>query len=248
MKTFIELTLENNKKKINLINKSISTYLISAIFAGICIGFGVGIASKAGVALMAANSPMVGLVPGLVFSVALICIVFLRLDLFTSSCMYMIIHVIRGASWVDLVKILVACYFGNLIGSLIFSYSMEFTGLFKDNDYLIKLATKKVHTGTGALFVKGIYCNVLVCMGVLMARLTNNDSAKILLMVVAVVVFFSLGYEHSIANMSLIHSAILISDTITYADFMHNLIPVTMGNIVGGFIVGGGMYYINRLS
>ncbi len=248
MKVLSEQIFENNKKKIELINKSISTYLISTIFAGIFIGFGVGLASKVGFALMTAQSPMIALIPGLVFSVALISIVALRLDLFTSACMYMVIQLIKGSTWLDLVKVLVACYIGNLIGSLMFSYTMGYTGLFEGNSYLIELASRKVHTSFLVLFINGIYCNILVCAGVLMARLTNNDVAKILFIVVAVVVFFSLGYEHSIANMSLIHSAMLVSDTITYADYIYNLVPVTLGNIIGGFIVGAGMYYINRLS
>ena len=100
--------------------------------------------------------------------------------------------------------------------------------------------------GAGLLtvFVRAILCNWMVSTGVVAAMMSTSTSGKIMAMWMPILVFFYLGFEHSIVNMFLFPSGIMLGGQFTWADyFIYNEIPVVLGNLVGGLTFVGGMIY-----
>lgn len=249
MNDYLVNIAEAGSKKVSTVTKQPLRYLVSCILAGIFIGFGLGLASKIGMALYDAQRPMVVFMPALLFSVALVFIVFTKTELFTSNCMYMTVAFLeKKISITQGLLILFVVYIGNFIGGMIFSYSMMYVHAFEGNEYLLELAKHKMEASFMEILVKGIYCNFLVSLGVFFTFTTKNDVAKITLIILSVLVFFMLGFDHSIANMPLLHQGIVLSHgSLTVGDMIHNLIPATIGNFIGGGLgVGGLLYFIHR--
>ncbi|MBU2963782.1 formate/nitrite transporter family protein [Citreicella sp. C3M06] len=100
--------------------------------------------------------------------------------------------------------------------------------------------------GAGLLtvFVRAVLCNWMVSTGVVAAMMSTSTSGKIMAMWMPIIVFFYLGFEHSIVNMFLFPSGIMLGGEFTWADyFIYNEIPVVVGNLVGGLTFVGGMIY-----
>lgn len=141
-----------------------------------------------------------------------------------------------------------ACYFGNLVGAIFFALLFYATGIFEqiNNDHLLSEVVEiKMGTSTMHLFFKAILCNWLVCLACFLPSQVKGDTAKILVMMFLVFTFFLSGYEHSIANLSLFALSLVSPhpDTISIAGAIHNLIPVTIGNIIGGSVFVGMVYH-----
>ncbi|WP_432256828.1 formate/nitrite transporter family protein [Limimaricola sp. AA108-03] len=103
--------------------------------------------------------------------------------------------------------------------------------------------------GAGLLtvFVRAILCNWMVSTGVVAAMMSTSTSGKIMAMWMPILVFFYLGFEHSIVNMFLFPSGIMLGGEFTWADyFIYNEIPVVLGNLVGGLTFVGGMIYMTH--
>lgn len=94
------------------------------------------------------------------------------------------------------------------------------------------------------LFIKGILCNWLVCLAIFIPMQMKEDVAKVISMILIVFIFFASGYEHSIANFVLFSLALAVPHptTIDLAGVIHNILPVTFGNIVGGALFMGALY------
>jgi formate/nitrite transporter len=96
------------------------------------------------------------------------------------------------------------------------------------------IAEAKVALGPMEAFTRGILCNMLVCLAVWVSFAARGVADKILGIVFPISAFVLLGYEHSIANMYLIPMGWALGANVTLASFLGNLVPVTLGNIVGG--------------
>ncbi|MNC69171.1 Nitrite transporter NirC [compost metagenome] len=95
------------------------------------------------------------------------------------------------------------------------------------------------------LFFRGILCNWLVCLAFFVPMFMKENGAKMFAMMLFVFCFFISGYEHSIANMCTFAIALVLNHpgTISFGGVLHNLVPVTLGNLVGGVFLMGFMYY-----
>jgi len=104
------------------------------------------------------------------------------------------------------------------------------------------------NAGMITVFVKGILCNWLVCLGVVMAVTSGSTVGKILVAWLPIVTFVALGFEHSVVNMFVIPTGMLLGAKVSLSQWwMWNQIPVTLGNIVGGFFFTGlGLYFTYR--
>lgn len=129
-----------------------------------------------------------------------------------------------------------------------FAFLIFTTGLFDDasvNSFLLSVAEKKIHASTSELFFRGILCNWLVCMAFFIPMALKGDGPKMFAMILFVFCFFISGYEHSIANMCTFAIALVLDHpgTISVGGVLHNLVPVTIGNLIGGNLMMGWMYY-----
>jgi nitrite transporter NirC len=138
---------------------------------------------------------------------------------------------------------------GNLAGSLGLAWLVAQSGVMgqaPQSDLLLKVAALKMNLPMWELFIRGILCNWLVCLAVWTAARTTSDAAKIMLIFWCLFAFIGSGFEHSIANQSLLGIALFLphSTDISWAGFIWNQLWVVSGNIVGGVVFVGGAYWV----
>jgi len=137
----------------------------------------------------------------------------------------------------NLVKNWVSSYMGNFVGSLILAYLAFKSGTLGAGPAAAALATAKCSLPFEVAFIRGILCNWLVCMAVYMASGTSSMIGKMTAVWFPISSFVALGLDHSIANMFIIPLGMLRGAEVTLLDFLlKNLLPVTLGNIVGGLV------------
>ncbi|WP_368659028.1 formate/nitrite transporter family protein [Metabacillus halosaccharovorans] len=236
-------------KKQKIFQRSPFRYLLRSMLASMFIGFGVIVAFKAGNFFYLEQSPFAFPIAALTFGAAIILISYGGGDLFTGNTFYFSYTAFqRKMRWSNVCKLWLTSYLGNILGAIFFAFFIFTTGLFSDQNttrFLMSVAEKKVHLPTSELFFRGILCNWLVCLAFFIPMKLEGDGAKLFTMMLFVFCFFISGYEHSIANMCTFAIA-FVSDppeTFTFAGVVHNLVPVTLGNLVGGGVLMGWMYY-----
>ena len=244
LKYFVALA---HKKK-RLLDHYPLHYFIRAMLAGIFVGFLIITCFRTGEYFRVADSPFAYLFPALFFGIALILITYGGAELFTGNTSYFTVAYMRNEVQLrDIGRNWTACYLGNAAGAIFLAILFYFTGIFSHipNDHLLhEIVSYKMHGSVTALFFKGILCNWLVCLAVFLPTQVKGDGAKMAMMVLVVFLFFSSGFEHSIANLSLFSIALISPhpDTISIGAAIYNLIPVTIGNIVGGAVFVGMLY------
>lgn len=232
------------------------TFLL-AIMAGLFIGLGF-------VYCVIANVTGAGkIVGGLVFSLGLTLVVVLGGDLFTSTTLTLMVRASRRITWRQLFANWGVVYVGNLIGALVLVAVILLSGHPWENGgqvalFCIKATQGKLsHTFVEAVFL-GAMCNLMVCLGVWMSYAGRNFTDKMAACLFPVGLFIACGFEHSVANMYMIPLGILCNDMLppalmsavenpeqikalfTWNNFLFaNLLPVTLGNILGGGVFVG---------
>lgn len=242
--------IDYSLKKKKLLDGSLFRYLISSGLAGVYVGIAVILMFSVSAPLYAAHSPFTSMVMGLSFGIALTLVVFAGAELFTGNNMSYTISTLSGAtSWGDTAKNWFWCWIGNFIGAFIFAALVYGSGIFHGVDathQLMVLGAKKMTLPVSQLFFRGILCNWLVCLAVWTSSKAKSETAKLILIFWCLFAFISSGFEHSVANMTTLSLVLLLPhpDTITVAGMFHNLIPVTLGNIVGGALFVGTAYWL----
>ena len=210
-------------------------------------------------ATLQTNVPLVG---ALVFPVGFAMIIVLGLELVTGS--FALLPLARLEHGVDTRRVVANwgwVFLGNLIGSVIYGglLAIALTNMGTSAPAgvaarIVAIAEAKT-TGYAALgtagmvtvFVKAILCNWLVCLGVVMSMTTNSTIGKIAATWMPIFVFFAQGFEHAVVNMFIIPTGMLLGAKVTVADWwLWNQIPVTLGNIVGGFVCTGLALYLTH--
>ncbi len=238
-------------KKVEFLNKSILRYFILSALAGVYVGLGIILIFSIGGPVAMAGSPALKALMGSSFAVALILVIFAGSELFTGNNMILTIGgLTKKTSWANVIKLWVVCYVGNLAGALALAFLIAGAGMFGDNgesvSFISKVAIAKGSAPFLALFIKGILCNLLVCLAVWTTARTKNDMAKLTLIFWCLFAFIGSGYEHSIANMTVIGVGALVSESVTWSHFWANLLPVTLGNMVGGIGLGALYWFISN--
>ena len=137
----------------------------------------------------------------------------------------------------ELAKSWIASYIGNFVGSLFLAYLAYASGTLGALPGSVNIATMKASLSFQQAFVRGIMCNWLVCMAVYMASGCSSLVGKMTAVWFPISAFVALGLEHSVANMFMIPLGMLRGAEITLSQFLAgNLLPVTLGNIVGGML------------
>ncbi|RJE82806.1 formate/nitrite transporter family protein [Paenibacillus sp. 1011MAR3C5] len=240
-------------KKLRIFRQSLWRYLSRSMLASMFIGFGVIVAFKTGSFFYVEHSPLTYPMAALTFGTAIILISYGGGDLFTGNTFYYSYAALRKKMrWSDTTKLWVLSYGGNILGAAVFALLIWLTGLFADpnvNGFLLEVVDKKMHTPMVELFFRAILCNWLVCLAFFVPMGLKGDGAKMFAMMLFVFCFFISGYEHSIANMCTFAIALVLQQpgTISLDGILHNLIPVTIGNLIGGSVLMAAMYhYVNK--
>ena len=232
------------------------------ILAGAFIAFGAEASS-----LAVHDVTQVGiqrLIMGCVFPVGLIMVVLLGTELFTGNCMMVAAVADNRVKLAMLLRNWIVVYLGNLIGAALIVLLVSATGQlgYSSNGLAvltIKIAAAKTGLSFGAAFAGGILCNALVCIAVLLAMASKSIIGKIAGIWFPIMAFVLSGFEHSVANMYYIPAGIFASMNPAYAaaaqeagvnmanlnalGFLGNIVPVTLGNIVGGAVIALVMWF-----
>ena len=239
--------------------------ILKMLFLGICAGAFIAFGSACSAVAMhnIADVGIQRLVCGAVFPVGLMLIVMVGGELFTGNCLMIEGVMEKKISLVGWIKNLLVVYTGNLIGSALVAGVVYFANTWNYTSgglgaFTIRVAVTKAALPFGTAFASGILCNVLVCGAVLMAFGSRDIIGKILGIWFPIMSFVLAGFEHSIANMYYLFAGLFASfnpawvekadelygigaDKIATLDLMGfcaNLVPVTLGNIVGGVALG----------
>ncbi|HLU22483.1 formate/nitrite transporter family protein [Lederbergia graminis] len=236
-------------KKLTIFEKSYFIYFLRSILASMFIGFGVIVAFKTGNFFYLENSPLAYPMAAVTFGAAIILISYGGGDLFTGNTFYFSYSALKKKiHWKKAGQLWIFSYGGNIVGAAFFALLIFATGLFADpkvNGMLLDVAMNKTQIPTSELFFRGILCNWLVCLAFFVPLTLKGDGPKLFTMMLFVFCFFISGYEHSIANMCTFAVSLVLNvdNSVTFSGIIHNLIPVTIGNFIGGGIFMGWMYY-----
>eukprot|EP00240_Pyramimonas_obovata_P005749 CAMPEP_0118934744 /NCGR_PEP_ID=MMETSP1169-20130426/14037_1 /TAXON_ID=36882 /ORGANISM="Pyramimonas obovata, Strain CCMP722" /LENGTH=324 /DNA_ID=CAMNT_0006877677 /DNA_START=133 /DNA_END=1107 /DNA_ORIENTATION=+ len=228
---------------------SVTSILIKAVVAGMQIGFGMFLASFIGghcFEIAKLNPGLAKLIMGAFgLPLGLLMVVTSGSDLFTgnTAAVTSALHE-KKVTMMQLMKSWSCSYIGNFIGSVLMAYMVYMAGSY--SGALVSpiglTATKTSLTFTQAFF-RGILCNYLVCTAIWQAQAAKDFGGKVMAIWFPVSTFVMLGLEHSVANMFLLPMGKLLGAKVTWATiFSSNLIPVTLGNTVGGALFIGTMY------
>lgn len=190
---------------------------------------------------------------GLVFTTGLILVVLTGAHLFTSTTLTLMAKASGALSWSRLGIHWALVYLGNAVGALTVVAMCYFGGVHGSagggwGEVVVSVATSKLsHTWIEAFFL-GIGCNLLVCVAVWAAFSGRTTTDKTLAVIPPVALFVAAGFEHSVANMFMVPYGLFLAGgdgVLTWGNFLvGNLVPVTLGNIVGGGLMIGLYYWI----
>ena len=196
-----------------------------------------------------ANPVFSKLAMGVSFPVGIMLVVVAGAELFTGNTAYFIPAVMeKQVRWSGVFRNWTVVWIGNFIGSLFFLFFFVYlTAVLSDNcwiDGLDKIAIAKTSNPFYKTVLKGIGANWLVCLAMWLGMSAKTISGKILGLWWPVMTFVTVGYEHAIANMFFLPMAMLNGSEISIVDmFVKNLIPATIGNIIGGALFVGTIYW-----
>jgi len=242
---------------------------MGAIFATTVGSGSVAIKDAGGAAAFTSGLPfgVIRLLMGLTFTVGLILVVIGGSELFTGNNLISMAYASRKVSMGALLRNWVVVYFGNFIGSILTAYIVFLGKQYSFGSGAIGATALAIgEAKTSFSFIQavalGVMCNALVCMAVWMCYSARTVTGKILAIIPPISCFVAAGFEHSVANMYFIPVALFVKgggdprffETIgkTPASFPHltwgnffigNLLPVTIGNIIGGAVMVGLVYW-----
>lgn len=210
-----------------------------ALLAGAFIAFGAMFYTVAvtGSALGFGPTRFLG---GMAFSLGLVLVVVAGAELFTGNNLIVMAWAERRIGTARLLRNWGLVYTGNLVGALGSALFVWLSGVYGLGDGAVgataaAIAQAKVALDPVEAFFRGLMCNALVCLAVWLCIAAHDVSGKILAVLFPITAFVALGFEHSIANMYFVPVAWLHgAEGVTLAGFVGNLVPVTLGNIVGG--------------
>lgn len=238
--------------------------LLLGLLAGSFIALGAVASSMAAHGID--NTGLARTVTGLVFPVGLMMVILFGAELFTGNVLMLNALVDKKIGIKGLLKNWGLVYLGNFVGSVLVAALIAFSGELSIGGgdlaiYTAKIAATKIALPWMGALILGILCNFLVCAAIFMALHAKTVAGKIMAIWPPIAAFVIAGFEHSIANMYYIPAGIFTSLNPAYADkiveagintdglnfatfFLDNLIPVTIGNIIGGAILGLALYFV----
>lgn len=267
VKDTLEKYIDGCQAKVEMSN---SRLFGKAVLAGAMIAMGAAASSVA--AHTIADVGLARLAAAMVFPVGLMMVMLLGAELFTGDCL-VAMSVMDGKQRVaDVVRILVIVYIGNMVGATLLAMLVAMSGQLNYSAgmlgaYTIKVAMGKVNLSFSEGFTSGILCNILVCAAVLMAMSAKDITGKLLAIFFTIMLFVTAGFEHCVANMYYITAGLLAKGNPEYVQLAMNtygftwqeldglnvvnyicanLVPVTIGNIIGGVVCfGAPIFFLN---
>ena len=268
VKEVVEKYIQGCQAKVQMPLKNL---VVKAIMAGAMIAMGAGISSVA--AHTVHDVGLARLAAAVVFPVGLMMVILLGAELFTGDCLVSMSVFDKKQKTSSCIRLLFWVYLGNFFGAAMIALFIALSGQLNYSAgmlgaYTIKVAVGKVNISFVQGIISGILCNILVCAAVLMAMCAKDITGKLLASFFMIMLFVTGGFEHCVANMYYITAGLIAMNNPEYVNlainaygfsqeyveslnvinfFVKNLLPVTIGNILGGALfVGAPLYYLNR--
>jgi len=219
--------------------------LVLAVQAGVYIALGAALYTE--VVTASGLGPGLGRwLGGFAFSLGLVMVLVGGAELFTGNSLMVMAMAERRIGLAALAGNWTLVWIGNLAGALATVAVMHLAALPSGPAAATAaaIASDKAGLPFSVAFFRGLLCNVFVCMAVWLSLSTRQVAGRILAIMLPVAAFVGLGLEHSIANMYLIPIGQLAAGTVDVEGFLRNLVPVTMGNVVGGAGLVAGVYWL----
>ena len=206
-----------------------------SLLAGAFIAFGAAFYTVAMTGVDAGSGPA-RVLGGGAFSLGLILVVVGGAELFTGNALMVMAWVDRRISSSAMLRVWLIVYLGNLVGALGMAVLVSLSGTLNGavGELAVRIAEAKMALPPLEALVRGILCNALVCLAVWLTFAAQSVAGKILAVLWPITAFVALGFEHSIANMYLIPVGLLIGAEGDIGGMLANLVPVTVGNVIGG--------------
>ena len=232
-------SMENSSEgKVNLWKRNPAGYFVSSMLAGMFVAFGGMVSTVMGAYASDAGCTVTKLIVALMFSSALSLVIAAGGELFTGNNMSLVIGACgKRITWWMVLLLWLVCWIGNLAGSWMTIGLYQLTGSANESALAMFAANAlaKVSLTPVQMVVRGILCNICVCLGVWCAARLTNECAKLIMVIWCILIFMLCGFEHSVANMSSIGIALINgAEGVTMAGYVSNLLWVTLGNIIGG--------------
>ncbi|MBS5950044.1 MAG: formate/nitrite transporter family protein [Clostridium sp.] len=237
------------KSKFQLLKENKIGYFISSMLAGIYVGLGIMLIFTIGGLLTSASSPATKIVMGLSFGVALSLVVFAGSELFTGNNFVMAVGSLnKSVTWGEAGKVWIVSFIGNLVGSILAATLFYMAGLATGpvGEFIAKTSEAKMSMPATELFFRGILCNMLVCLAVWCTFRCKEESSKLIMIFWCLFVFITAGFEHSVANMTLLTIGLLspLGHAVSVSGYAYNILIVSLGNMVGGILFIAVPYFI----
>lgn len=267
-----EIVENNIKEGAKKANYPIIKMILFGILAGAFIAIG---AQASGLATHAMTNPgLAKTVAGTIFPVGLMLIVVIGGQLFTGNCLIFMSVLDKKVTVAKMLLNWLVIWCSNMIGGVFISFLVYNSGQFDTNGgalgaYTIKVAASKMTLSPTEAICSGILCNIIVCGAILMAGAAKDITGKCVAIFFTIFAFVVSGFEHCVANMYYIVAGLFASHNNTYVEkaqelfgladsqissinvgnmFMKNLLPVTLGNIIGGALIIGGIFYFIHMK
>ena len=239
-----EIWIGNGVRKANL---PIGKMLVLGMLAGAFIGFGADVfviaTAAGGDAFQAMIAKLIG---AALFPVGLMMVILCGAELFTGNNLLTLALMDKKISAGKMLKNWAVVYLGNLIGSVLLAFLLAKSGLFADaaGERAMAIAVAKTSIPFMPELLRGVLCNILVVLACWFQAGAKEMIGKIFAIWFPIMMFVFAGFEHSVANMTYIPLGIFLGADVTWgAFFLSNLLPVTIGNIIGGACVIPAAYY-----
>lgn len=214
--------------------------LLLGLLAGLYIGVG------SHLFLVAMQAGMGRIVSGAVFGVGLVLVVVAGAELFTGNIIMVVAALTGRLPFGKMLQNWAVVYIGNWAGALLLASLVSASGLLfhkgaptEVGAFAASVAETKMHLPFGEAFCRGILCNMLVVLALIMSSISKDIISKIACCILPIMAFVASGFEHCVANMYLIPAGLLAKQAglADHVAILWNLIPVTLGNIVGGICI-----------
>lgn len=261
-----DMALKAESVGVSKASMSVSKTLVLGMLAGAFIAFG-SVFFTTVTAGSTLSYGMTRLIGGLSFSLGLVLVIVGGAELFTGNNLIIMAWANKKIGLFQLLRNWLLVYFGNMVGAFFVVFLMFFsrqytfaTGTVGIN--MLNIAKAKCELDFGQALALGILCNILVCLAVWLCFSAQTVSAKIAAIIFPITAFVTCGFEHSIANMyfipeaifvlhygggnfqSIINSTVQNYESVNWNNYLwNNLLPVTIGNIIGGAVLVGLVYW-----
>ncbi len=214
-------------------------YFVSSMLAGVFVGFGVLLAFTIGGLLT--GQPHAKIVMGASFGIALSLVIMAGSELFTGNNFVMTAGALgRAVAPAEVLRVWILCYIGNWAGSILLALLFQASGLTKGpvGEFIATAAAAKMSLPLLPMLVRAFLCNALVCLAVWCSFRCKSESGKLIMVFWCLYAFITTGFEHSIANMTLLSIALLAPQeaAVSLGGYFYNILFVTFGNMLGGIV------------